>query len=357
MPSPSAVARALDRVLAETSAQARRLDPDADRYVVFSDHHKGRRDGADDFAPCEASYLAALEHYFTVGYTLILLGDAEELWENRVEPVLAAYANVLAAERRFHPDRLVKIWGNHDDEWASPKRIAKHLPPVFGVIDIPEGVQFEVVRHGRALGRLLLLHGHQGTLFSDRLAEIAKLAVRFVWRTIQRLTRMPSTTPASDACLRDAHDRTMYHWAKSNPGLVLIAGHTHRPVFSSKTHLQQLSEEIERLRATGRSDDEVTRRIAELEAAAEKVRQKDRECEEAVADDPDRSRPCYFNTGCCCFADGDVTGIELGDGEIRLVRWGMERGALGRRLLAYTAIEHVFESLAAEPGSPESPDP
>lgn len=352
MPSPSAVARALDRVLAETGVHTRTLDPDADRYVVFSDHHKGRRDGADDFARCEASYLSALEHYLAAGFALILLGDAEELWENRVEPVLGAYANVLAAERRFHPDRLIKIWGNHDDEWASPTRIAKHLPPVFGTIEIPEGVQFDVVRRGGPLGRLLLLHGHQGTLFSDRLAGIAKLAVRVVWRTIQRLTRIPSTTPASDACLRDAHDRTMYRWAKSRPGLVLIAGHTHRPVFSSKTHLQQLSEEIERLRSSGRSDDEVTRRLAELEAVAEKVRQKDRECDEAVADDPDRSRPCYFNTGCCCFADGDVTGIELAGGEIRLVRWGMERGALGRRLLAYTAIEHVFEALEAEAPGP-----
>lgn len=357
MASYDAIVSALDRVLAGTRPQARTLDPDAGRYVVFSDHHKGRRDGADDFARCEASYLSALDHYLAGGYTLILLGDAEELWENRVEPVLAAYANVLAAERRFHPDRLIKIWGNHDDEWASPRRIAKHLPPVFGAIDVFEGVQFEVVRHGETLGTLLLLHGHQGTLFSDRLAGVAKLAVRFVWRTIQRLTRMPSTTAATDACLRDAHDRTMYRWAGSEPGLVLVAGHTHRPVFSSKTHLQQLAEEIELLRSSGRSDDVTVGRIAELEATAEKVRNVDRECEEAVVNDPDRSRPCYFNTGCCCFADGDVTGIELAEGQIRLVRWGMERGALGRRLLAYTGIEHVFDSLAARDGFGEDIEP
>jgi predicted phosphodiesterase len=354
MAPSTAITQALDRVLAETGADVRTLDPDTDRYVIFSDHHKGRRDGADDFARCEASYLAALEHYRAAGHTLILLGDAEELWENRVEPVLSAYANVLAAERQFHPERLLKIWGNHDDEWASPKRIAKHLPPVFGAIDIPEGVQFDVVRGGRPLGTLLLLHGHQGTLFSDRLAGIAKLAVRFVWRTIQRLTRMPSTTPASDACLRDAHDRAMYRWASTKAGLVLVAGHTHRPVFSSKTHLQQLAEEIDDLRSRERPDDATVRRIAELEATVEKVRQQDRECEEAVADDPDRSRPCYFNTGCCCFADGDVTGIELAEGEIRLVRWGLEHGALGRRLLAYTAIDHVFDSLAPRNGNPGS---
>src|SRR5215211_2783982 len=31
--------------------------------------------------------------------------------------------------------------------------------------------------------------------------------------------------------------------------------------------------------------------------------------------------PCFFNTGCCSFGDGDITGLELADGEIRLVRW------------------------------------
>ena len=34
--------------------------------------------------------------------------------------------------------------------------------------------------------------------------------------------------------------------------------------------------------------------------------------------------PCYFNTGCCSFGDGDVTGLEIGDGEIRLIRWPCE---------------------------------
>jgi hypothetical protein len=31
--------------------------------------------------------------------------------------------------------------------------------------------------------------------------------------------------------------------------------------------------------------------------------------------------PCYFDTGCCSFADGDVTGLEIANGKIRLVRW------------------------------------
>jgi len=209
----SAIDSALERVLNETRTHLVSLDVASDRYVVFSDHHRGQRDGADDFRRNEAAYLAALDHYYDERYTLILLGDAEELWENRVEPVMRAYRNVLEAEHRFHPERLIKIWGNHDDEWASPRRVEKHLPAVFGHIEVREGLQFSVRQKGAELGRLLMLHGHQGTLFSDRLAGLAKLAVRFVWRSIQRITRMASTTPATDACLRDEHDRAMYRWA------------------------------------------------------------------------------------------------------------------------------------------------
>jgi hypothetical protein len=37
-------------------------------------------------------------------------------------------------------------------------------------------------------------------------------------------------------------------------------------------------------------------------------------------------RPCYFNTGCCSFSDGDVTGIEIAEGYIRLVKWLNDAG-------------------------------
>lgn len=358
MPSPSAITRALDRVLAETAAAERPLDIDGERYVIFSDHHKGQRDGADDFAPCEPAYLAALDHYLEQGFTLVVLGDAEELWENRVEPVLQAYGNVLAAEHRFHPDRFVKVWGNHDDEWEAPRRVARHLSAIFGRIQVPEGLRFAVTDRGERLGTLLLLHGHQGTLFSDRLAGLAKIAVRFVWRTIQRIIRKGSTTPATDACLRAEHDRMMYAWAGGHPGLVLIAGHTHRPVFSSKTHLQQVRDER---RALERLDDladdvRLQARLAELHELEEKIQRQDEACASISEDGVDRSRPCYFNTGCCSFSDSDITGIELADGEIRLVKWETKHGGPARReMLARTSLGTVFQTVAVPAASTPEP--
>jgi predicted phosphodiesterase len=348
MPSPSAIARALDSVLAELAPAERPLDIEQDRLVIFSDHHKGQRDGADDFATCEPAYLAALDCYLADGFTLIVLGDAEELWENRVEPVLAAYANVLAAERRFQPDRYTRVWGNHDDEWEAPRRVDKHLPALLGPIRVVEGLRFAVTSNGERLGTLLLVHGHQGTLFSDRLAGVSKLVVRFLWRTVQRLTRTGSTTPATDACLRAEHDRTMYAWAVAHPGLVLIAGHTHRPVFSSKTHLQQIRDERRALQLMEDLAADLRRqaRLAELHELESKIQQQDEACSSISEDAVDRSRPCYFNTGCCSFADSDITGIEIVDGEIRLVKWETKHGGPGRREeLARAAIRSVYQAL------------
>ncbi len=34
-----------------------------------------------------------------------------------------------------------------------------------------------------------------------------------------------------------------------------------------------------------------------------------------------RKKPCYFNTGCCSYRFGSISGLEIADGEIRLVTW------------------------------------
>ena len=68
------------------------------RVVIFSDHHRGERDGADDFMSCEKAYSAALGYYLELGYTLIVLGDAEELWECNPGPVVRSYRGTLLLE-------------------------------------------------------------------------------------------------------------------------------------------------------------------------------------------------------------------------------------------------------------------
>ena len=70
------------------------------------------------------------------------------------------------------------------------------------------------------------------------------------------------------------------------------------------------------------------------------------------------SPPCYFNTGCCSFPDGDITGIEIADGAIRLVRWPanlheMVDGVGGieaqKRILEEAPLEDILTAVTDEP--------
>jgi hypothetical protein len=59
--------------------------------------------------------------------------------------------------------------------------------------------------------------------------------------------------------------------------------------------------------------------------------------------------PCYFNTGCCCFGDGDVTALEIADGEIRLVRWPDDEGRPRPRVLEHADLRAVLRTVATAP--------
>src|ERR671914_504868 len=90
-----AIRRGLSKAFTASGTPTVEVDIGELRWVVFSDHHKGERDGADDFRRCERSYNAALGAYLERGYTLVALGDAEELWECSPEKVLEAYDHTL----------------------------------------------------------------------------------------------------------------------------------------------------------------------------------------------------------------------------------------------------------------------
>jgi hypothetical protein len=115
------------------------------RFVIFSDHHKGGRDGADDFQACEAIYHAALGYYHELNFSLVVLGDVEELWEVRPHTVLKAYPATFALEKQFHADkRYWRIFGNHDDEWMHTGPVRKHLGGIYEGISVQEGLRLVV---------------------------------------------------------------------------------------------------------------------------------------------------------------------------------------------------------------------
>ncbi len=325
------VARRLDQVHADTDAQEGR-ELDALRLIVFSDLHKGQRDGADDFWQCEQTYLAALAYYWQHDFELLLLGDAEELWENRPAPVIRAYVEVLTKEREFAaaptPTRYRRFVGNHDDLWYDSAQVEKHLVPWLADQPVYEGMRIAVYDQGEMLGELFLVHGHQGTLDSDRFGPISALVVRYFWRPIQRLFNIQPNTPSNDFELRQTHEMAMYTYAAGRPGMVLIAGHTHHPVWEG-LGLEQAVEEQRRRGAPPPIDS------AWLQ-----------EQKRGAATLPGK-KPCYFNCGCCCYADKSITGIEIADGQIRLVRWEVSPQP-ARTVLFKVALRTVLRSVAKE---------
>lgn len=317
------------------------------KIVIFSDHHKGNRDGADDFLICERAYNAALGYYNRLGYTLMVLGDAEELWEQGPEPVLSAYAHTLDLETKFHQGRrYYRFYGNHDDAWSHADLVERLLVPALG--GAPLEVHESVILHFRdgeeELGSLFLIHGHQGTFDADRFALLARLVVRYIWRPIQRLTKISLNTPAKDFILRHAHESAMYLWSEAQQKLILIAGHTHHPVFKSESHeaiiRRALLEADEKL-ANDPDNRVLLEKTVELGAQLEWALAQKRH---SPANLPmiELKKPSYFNTGCCAFSDGDVTGLEIADGEVRLVRWPDDEDGPKRKVLVGAKLAEVF---------------
>ncbi len=313
------------------------LDVETERLVVLSDQHKGARNGADDFWRCEPAYCAALGYYLEAGFKLCILGDAEELWEVEAPgPILDHYKEVLALEKEFQgePGQYVRCWGNHDLHWRDePSALQQRLPG----LELFEGVKLHLKQGGEELGEAFLVHGHQGTIESEQLHKVSKQAVGKIHAPIQRWRKKASTTPARDWRLRDAHSLAMYKWAagRDRP-LLLIAGHTHEPIFSAPPPLDQDADQAALPPAWARA-----------QAEARAAKHPDRSTKALRYEEMETA--CYFNTGCCSYGDGSISGLEICDGKIRLVSWPWPWGKdpPSRVTLDEASLRAVFKALPA----------
>lgn len=142
MPNINNIHPSLSRL--KVSAKKLSLNTSKDKWIIFSDHHRGVGDGADDFAICKTTYVNALDYYLKNDYGLILLGDVEEFWENTLKSVISKYKDVLELEKQFYlKDKLIKICGNHDEAWNHIDKVKTHLFPFFIDIATYEAVNFE----------------------------------------------------------------------------------------------------------------------------------------------------------------------------------------------------------------------
>ena len=305
-----------------------------DRLVILSDQHKGARDHADDFALAEKNYLAALQYYNAENYTYINLGDSEELWENLLEPVIKCNKATFEAEKAFlKRNAFIKIFGNHDLYWDNDPLAAFNLKRIYeSKIKIYEGAILKARVKGQELN-FFLTHGHQGDLQSDG-NWFSKWFISTIWAPLQAFLIINPNTPAHNDQLKSDHNRMMYEWSAKQKNTILITGHTHQPVFASLTYLERIYRKLSTAQKIA-DKAEISRLETELKT---RIRKGD------TAPVFTTYKPNYFNTGCCCFDDGDITGIEITDGSIYLIKWEYnEQGVPSRIVLEETTLETLLE--------------
>jgi predicted phosphodiesterase len=304
------------------------LDINSGKFILFSDQHKGSKNGADDFKNSESNYVSALHHYNQEGFHLICLGDCEELWENTLLQVKKHNTISFEAERNFAKrNAFTKIFGNHDLDWEINPLSQMDLKEVYHApVAVLEAVILQCTVKQKSL-RIFCTHGHQGDLQSDG-NLFSKFFVSKIWAPLQAYLQIYPNTPAYNDTLKTEHNNIMYEWSSQQKNLLLITGHTHQPVFESLTHLERLQRQEAIKLAEGKSaPQEPPLRVPSVNFFS-------------------KIRPTYFNTGCCCYSDGDITGIEISEKCIKLIKWKRQNDKSVRAELENISFEQLIDQLS-----------
>jgi predicted phosphodiesterase len=300
------------------------VDVHTAKFILFSDQHKGIKNGADDFALAEQNYVAALEHYYREGFHLICLGDCEELWENTLHQVKKHNTLSFDAEKKFAlRNTFTKIFGNHDLDWEINPMANNDLQELYEVpVVVLEGVILQTTIEEKSF-HIFCTHGHQGDLQSDG-NLFSKFFISKIWAPLQAYLRINPNTPAYSETLKTEHNNMMYEWSSHQQDLLLITGHTHQPVFESLTHLERLKRE--EAMKQGEKGPQDRMKVPSMDFFS-------------------KIKPTYFNTGCCCYDDGDITGIEISDGFIKLIKGEEINGKSARIELENNSLLELAKQL------------
>jgi predicted phosphodiesterase len=307
------------------------------KFIIFSDMHKGSRNGADDFLICEKSYLTALDYYHQNGFHFIALGDSEELWENTLASVKKEQHSSFEKEKAFLPaNAFIKIFGNHDLYWDNDPLASFQLKEIYGVeVLVHEGVVLQTSINTRRI-YIFCTHGHQGDAVSDG-NWFSKFFVSTIWAPLQAYLKINPNTPAYDSHLKTVHNTLMYEWSAQQADLFLITGHTHQPVFESLTHIERLYRQLLFAR---RQKDQSMMATLQQEIGKRKFESN------KISEDYLTLKPTYFNSGCCCNSDGDITGIEISEGVLRLIQWRGKDDQPQRMILEETPLIELQNEIS-----------
>jgi UDP-2,3-diacylglucosamine pyrophosphatase LpxH len=268
------------------------------KIILMSDIHRGNNSWSDNFGPNMNIYFTAINHYYNEGFTYIEVGDGDELWENRkFSEIRATYSPVFELLRKFfNKNRLHFIYGNHDAVKKNKNYVKENLyhyydehtqkyEPLFENIQCHEGLILRYLDN-----KIFVVHGHQGDLLNDTLWRIAQFLCRYLWRPLEMYLGFKDfTSPARNNKKKKSTEKKIMDWARINNQMI-ITGHTHRPTFP-------------------------------------------------ISDD------ClYFNIGSCVHPRS-ITGIEIENGEITLVKWSIKVNASH---ILYVDREKISDSQKLE---------
>lgn len=266
---------------------------DSSRFILMSDCHRGDGGWGDDFSRNQNIYFAALTHYYRNNYTYIEIGDGDELWENHnFSEIIREHKDVFWLMTKFYNEnRLYFIFGNHDMVKRDNNFVIENLYqyfderekryfPLFPNIKVHEGL---VLKHRITDDKIFLIHGHQVDFLNNELWRLSRFLVKYLWRPLESLGVKDPIRTAKNYKKKGAVAKKLAQWVIKEKTM-LIAGHNHRPRF------------------------------------------------------PELGETPYFNDGSCVHPRC-ITGIEIADGKIQLVKWCIKTktdGALfiGKEVLA-----------------------
>lgn len=210
------------------------------RYVLFSDCHRGVGNAADNFLKNQHLFFAALKHYYQNGYSYIELGDGDELWENRsMANIIEIHSDVFWLLSLFYKEnRLYMLYGNHDivkkKKHYSARKCNTYFctetqrpQPLFPDLTFHEGII--LCSAGHPEHAVYLTHGHQASLLNSTFWPLSRFFVRFLWRPLENFGVLDPTSAAKDYDVKDKTEKRLNQWA-ADTDRILITGHTHRPV-------------------------------------------------------------------------------------------------------------------------------
>ena len=212
------------------------------KLVLMSDCHRGQGNAGDNFLANQTVCFGALEYYYQNGFTYLELGDGDELWENRqLKTIIEVHSDIFWLLSKFYRHgRLHMLYGNHD----IVKRRAGYMEyhgssyycesshceqPLLSGISVTEGL---ILRNINDNEELFLIHGHQGDLLNDTLWPLARFLVRYVWRRLELTGFLDPTGAGRPRKAKERIEKQLAAYAMEHKN-ILIAGHTHRPVFST----------------------------------------------------------------------------------------------------------------------------